>query len=99
MLSTKSDPCRSRSEYLRRHCQHQKRHHQHKSCEWPVHSGDRLCSAFGDNSSQLRTLNPNGKFYVIQITVRKVIVLMVLVTTDVTTLEYIFLRCSLQILL
>ena len=45
-----------------------------------------FAAAFGGNTGQSRTLNPNEKVYVTQITVRKDSVLMELLTTDVTTL-------------
>ena len=43
-------------------------------------------AAFGGNTGQSRTLNPNEKVYITQITVKKDSVLMELLTTDVTTL-------------
>lgn len=45
-----------------------------------------FAAAFGGSTGQSRTLNPNEKVYVTQITVRKDSVLMELLTTDVTTL-------------
>ena len=45
-----------------------------------------FAAAFGGNTSHSRTLAPNEKVYVMQITVRKDAVLMELLTVDVTTL-------------